>query len=479
MRKLAEYLVQYLQQNTKIIDASMIELVELDSAELSKSTFCISFLEIEREFLASMSQEDMDHLRYATNVVTDILWVNGADMLSGGGSRPDLTLSRGLSRALMLEQPSLRFAVMDVGPVNTTPERRVCQLIAEGMVSYHEKDDEDFVNHHGLLNIGRFNPDAPRTSLFHRRLGQDPRRAEPLGSVGQARLAIDKAGLLDSIYFQQICDPYEVPAGNFVDVAVKAVSLNAKDVYLLNGRAETQKGTTALEFSGIVTAIGPDVEDLRPGDRVVVMAPNSFSTRERVPAWAVQKLLPSEDFTVPPALLTTYCTALYALCDRAQLRAGESVLIHAGAGGLGISAITIAQRIGATVYTTVGSAAKRAYLRDELGLPDSHIFNSRDESFAADVMKASGGQGVDVVLNSLTGDLMHATWDCIASFGRFVEVGKHDLTGNGKLHMRTFLRNVTFTAFDWTDVYYHPRQSYRDIFTRYLKPPWACRPHFF
>lgn len=217
-----------------------------------------------------------------------------------------------------------------------------------------------------------------------------------------------------------------------------------------------------LEFSGIVKSVGPgDVNGLQSGDRVVVMAPSYWSTMERVPAWCAHKMLPNEDFATMATIGVAYSTALYALKDRAYLRAGESIPIHSGAGSFGLAAISIAQKIGAVVYTTVGSPEKREFLEKELGVPSSNIFNSRDESFVADVKTATGGRGVHVVINSLTGDLMHASWGCVAKFGRFVEMGQRELADAGKLDTHKFLQNTTFTAFDYAalfhdeDPYYH------------------------
>ena len=121
---------------------------------------------------------------------------------------------------------------------------------------------------------------------------------------------------------------------------------------------------------------------------------------------------------------------------------------------------------GATVYTTVSTEEKKDYLVSELGLSRENIFQSRDTSFVDEVMEATGGKGVDVVINSLTGDLLHATWRCCANFGRFVEVGKRDIVDAGKLDMDLFSKNVTFTAFDLTELFYHEDQFYKDIWIK-------------
>ncbi|KAI5867520.1 polyketide synthase [Durotheca rogersii] len=442
-----------------------ISLADISGVEISSKTICISTLEIEREFLATMSQEDMDSLRKITDVVTNLLWLTGANMLSGN-PEPNLTLSNGLSRAIMLEQPSLRWSLLDVGDANKLPTlvQAISENLSRTLTTYDHIDDKEFILVDGLLYTSRFGPDLGINALFRRRVKeQEPIEKIPLSTVGLARLAIGRPGVTDTLHLQQVREVPTAPPSGFIEVATQAVSLNAKDIYAMSGQVETREGTAALEFAGVVTAVGPEVGGLLPGDRVVVMAPHRFATIERVPAWAAHKMLPEEDFGVLCTLPVVYTSALYALRDRAHLRAGESVLIHSGAGAFGMAAISLATRIGATVYTTVGSQAKREFLVNELGVDASHIFSSRDKSFAADLKHATHGRGVDVVVNSLVGDLMHASWDCLASFGRFVEIGKRELVDAGKLEMHMFLKNTTFTAFDTMDIFYHEDQFYRDV----------------
>ena len=194
------------------------------------------------------------------------------------------------------------------------------------------------------------------------------------------------------------------------------------------------------------------MSDLRPGDRVVVMAPGHFSTLESFPEWACEKLKDDEDYNVVSTIPLVFSTALYGLYDRAGLRTNETVLIHSGAGGVGIAAIQIAQLRGAEIFTTVSTEEKKDFLVERLGVKRENIFNSRDSSFLPGILAATNGKGVDVVLNSLTGDLLHDSWRACARFGRFVEIGKRDLTDAGKLDMQMFRRNVTFTAFDVSEL---------------------------
>ena len=117
-------------------------------------------------------------------------------------------------------------------------------------------------------------------------------------------------------------------------------------------------------------------------------------------------------------------------------------------GGVGQAAIMLAQNVGAEIFVTVGSEEKRQRLMATYSIPEDHILNSRNASFAKDVMDATGGKGVDVVLNSLAGPLLAASWNCIAAFGRFIEIGKRDLELNKSLHMGPFVRSASFASLD-------------------------------
>lgn len=124
------------------------------------------------------------------------------------------------------------------------------------------------------------------------------------------------------------------------------------------------------------------------------------------------------------------------------------MLIHSGAGGVGLAAIQVARMLGAEIYTTVGSKKKVQYLMDTFGIPRNRILNSRNTSFVGDLLRETGGKGVDVALNSLAGESLHATWKCVAKWGTMVEIGKRDLLGNAQLDMGPFLANRNYCCLD-------------------------------
>ncbi len=143
-----------------------------------------------------------------------------------------------------------------------------------------------------------------------------------------------------------------------------------------------------------------------------------------------------------------YSTAYYSLVELGRLSEGETVLVHAAAGAVGQAAICLAQTLGATVFATVSSAEKKELLVKEYGIPEDHIFYSRNSSFGAAIRQATGGQGVDVVLNSLTGDALRESWDCLNNFGRFLDIGRRDTGHKSRIEMDHADNNASFISVD-------------------------------
>ncbi|KAJ2944093.1 hypothetical protein O0L34_g18059 [Tuta absoluta] len=230
----------------------------------------------------------------------------------------------------------------------------------------------------------------------------------------------------------ELCRVYYAPL-NFRDIMLATGKLPPD---ALPGDLAGQECILGLEFSGRGKG-GKRVMGMvaARGLATTVMADSSF-------LWPVpDKWSLEEAATVPVA----YATAYYALCVRGRMRKGESVLIHAGTGGVGQAAIAIALHAGCTVFTTVGTPEKRAFLKERFPTLDpENVGNSRDTSFEQLVRRRTRGRGVDLVLNSLAADKLLASVRCLAPGGRFLEIGKLDLSNNSPLGMAIFLKNTTF-----------------------------------
>jgi NADPH:quinone reductase-like Zn-dependent oxidoreductase/thioesterase domain-containing protein/acyl carrier protein len=263
---------------------------------------------------------------------------------------------------------------------------------------------------------------------------------------GPVRLRLGTAGSFDALSFERFVRPSPEPGQ--VEIAVRAAGLNFSDVLKAMG---LYPGLTdavvplGIECSGVVTAVGSGVERFQVGDAVMGVAPYSFASHARTAEYALvpkpQGWSDEEAAGVP----ITFLTAHYSLCTLARLQAGERVLIHAGAGGVGLAAIQIAQHVGAEVFATAGSESKRAFLRS-LGV--KHVMDSRSTDFAEEIRQLTGREGVDVVLNSLPGEAIPKSLGLLRAYGRFLEIGKIDIYQNRMIGLLPFQDNLSYFAID-------------------------------
>ena len=219
--------------------------------------------------------------------------------------------------------------------------------------------------------------------------------------------------------------PYEVR------IAVGAAGVNFRDVVVALGLVEGETGM-GIEGAGTVLEVGEEVQDLVVGDRVTGMFDGAFGTMAVADRRRLARIPEGWSLAEAAAVPVAYLTAYYALVDLAAVRPGESVLVHAAAGGVGQAAVRLARHLGAKVFGTA-SPHKWAGLT-RLGLTESRMASSRDLDFEERIREANGGRGVDVVLNSLTGEFVDASLRLLRTpsegegpGGRFVEMGKTDV----------------------------------------------------
>ena len=269
----------------------------------------------------------------------------------------------------------------------------------------------------------------PESHIAHRRGRRQAARLVPAGA-GTERLAVpedadwmlapDEGGAIETLRVQtveaRVLEPNEVRA------EVEACGLNFLDVFRAMGLVE-EEGRLGEEFCGRIVETGSGVTTVSVGDRVAGFAFGTFGpevvTREELVALASPDVSATALATIPSVFVTSVLS--YEL---AALKAGDRVLVHAGAGGVGLAAIQLAQAAGAEVFATA-SAPKQAHLRS-LGV--EHVFDSRSTAFGEEILDATDGAGVDVVLNSLTGEgFIEASLACLARGGRFVELARRDI----------------------------------------------------
>lgn len=308
-----------------------------------------------------------------------------------------------------------------------------------------------------------------------------------LDSARPLQLEVHTPGLLSSMRFidnpSGLLDLEHYPLGpDEIHIEALAYGINFKDVLIALGQLPPGIAM-ASEVCGRVTAVGSNMISLfAVGDRVVGAFAAPFASHARVSNgngyYVVPDSISSTDAASIPLI---FYTAWYCIVSVARLSKGQSILIHAASGGVGQAAIQFAQLIGAgEIFVTVGSSAKKRLVQEQYGIPDDHIFSSHPgrSGFKQGVLRLTGGKGVDVVLNSLSGEMLADSWDCIAAFGTFVEIGKTDILRGSRLSMAPFEKQVTFASVDLTHIYHAKPEATRkgmaeilDLFDRgVLKP---------
>lgn len=237
-----------------------------------------------------------------------------------------------------------------------------------------------------------------------------------------------------------------------IEIEVRATGLNFRDVMYLMGLLPDEAlengfagASLGLEFAGVVINVGSDVETIHMGDKVMGFGSSCFSSHITTHEGAVAKMPEHWSFESAATVPTVFFTVYYSLRHLADLQPNERVLIHGGAGGVGIAAIQLAKYLGAEVFATAGSDEKRAFV--EL-LGADHVFDSRSLSFADEILIATNGEGVDVVLNSLAGEAIRRNLSILKPFGRFLELGKRDFFENTPIGLRPFRNNISYFGID-------------------------------
>ena len=336
----------------------------------------------------------------------------------------------GLGRTVALERPELRCGLIDVR--NSTDS---AALHAE--LSGQTSEDQ-------VLLRGR-----ARYVARYERVDEDDLEeieASPAADGSRFRLEIDDPGALDRLQLHAVASQPLGPGE--VEIEVAAAGLNFLDVLSALGMipAEYERGPElGAEVAGTIAAVGSEVTRVRPGQRVMAMVASGFASHvvadERLVFVLPDWLSVDQAATIPIA----FATAWQALVHSAHLAQGERVLIHAGAGGVGMAAIQIAQSIGAEVFATAGRLEKRELLTS-MGV--QHFIYSRSLGFADDVLERTNDEGVDVVLNSLAGEFIPKGMSILRRYGRFIELGKRDYFADHQIGLRPFLNNLTFSLVD-------------------------------
>ena len=353
-------------------------------------------------------------------------WVTrGAQVV---GRNPEVALAQapaiGLLRVVANEYNNFTCRAIDLPPTASAED---------GVRLWHELLEQDPEREVAFRGESRY------VRRIHR--GLQPRE-QLLDPAVPLRLESRERGLLDALRLV----PFALPPCGAGEVAieVKAAGMNFRDVLKALALYPAETADARIfgdEVAGVVLAVGTGVTHVVPGDRVFGLAVFGLATVSMARAGDVRAIPDGVSFEAAATLPVVFMTSWHALKTVAQLKPGERILIHAGAGGVGMAAIQIAHHLGADVIASAGSPAKRSLL-GILGV--KHVIDSRRGDFARDVMEITNGKGVDVVLNALSAEAIPMGLSCLAPFGRFIEIGKRDIYQNSRIPLWHMRRNASF-----------------------------------
>lgn len=413
---------------------------------------CICLLEMQEPILETCSSAQWAFIQKLLTMAKDVLWVTRGGALES--KKPEASLITGLARTARSDNHRIRLVTLDIDSHQESPQHTI-NVIANVFNSAFTRslgdfpDDLEYVERGGRVYIPRLLRDGKLDKHLRASTSIPQHEVQPFFQDRRAlRLEVGTPGLLDSMYFVEDESMNLPTKENELKIEFRAGGINFRDIMISLGQlgeSTSMKGET----SGVVTEVGSNaVNRFKVGDRVCCFGGTAYASHIRVSATIARHIPDNMTFETAASISIAFITAFYSLVEVANLKKGESVLIHSAAGGVGQSAVALSQHIGADIFVTVGNLKKKELLMKEFGIAEDRIFSSRETTFVQGIMRLTGHRGVDVVLNSLAGESARETCNCLATLGRFVEIGKRDALTNSRMDMAFFLRNITYTFFD-------------------------------
>ncbi|SPB49960.1 unnamed protein product [Aspergillus niger] len=397
----------------------------------------ISLLDLDGPFLYDLSEESFSSFRNYLSVAQRTLWVTRLSQKTC--SDPRYGLIQGFSRTIRAET-GIDFRTLEVDDFNDTTAGLLVRVFNEFLDEKANPSgrDYEYTIEDSIVYTTRCNFLSKEKQL------------EVEGNCGPLRLHPGVRGVLDTLQWVEEERQMELKPDD-IEVEMKYLSLNFKDLMFALGLLVTDL-PLGIEGSGVVRRIGSEVVDLHAGDAVIVIQQGTFKTRLITRETNCMRIPGGISLEQASAMPCVYATAIYSLLTIGNLNKGQTVLVHSACGGVGLAAIDICRMVGAEIYATVSSEEKIQFLMKNFNLPRDRIFDSRSVSFRRGVLAATNERGVDLVLNSLAGELLHASWDCVAPMGKMIEIGKRDMLEHGKLEMVHFANNRSFFGVDLSEM---------------------------
>lgn len=455
------------EDGSDVICQPLSETLDMDLQGRSALVLLDASEDLDHAFLPEVSEQDWSALRRVILRSHDTVYVTrGGTMHS---ENPFANLMTGMARSIRSENPGLSLTTLDLEYGAPLDSDAVVSSVYKVFLKARDSNDADKPDwevaiRNGAPMVQRIMLDRGMNDLITNMYIAPEPREMPFAQAGRPlTMAVGRPGRLDTLHFRDDPEALRPLGRDEVEIKVQGVGLNFKDVMVAMG--QLQQPALGVDCSGVVLRVGEGVTRFHPGDAVMTWKLGTMGNLVHAAEPMVQLVPAGMDHVTAASLPVIYSTAYHSLVNVARLRKGETLLVHGAAGGVGQASIRLAHHIGARVFTTVSSQEKKELLMGTYGIPEDHIFNSRDTSFVQGIMRLTGSKGVDVVLNSLAGEPLRLSWRCIARFGRFVELGQMDIVGNTGLDMEPFLRNVSFHSVNMLDLLDHDMSAAASVFS--------------
>ena len=341
----------------------------------------------------------------------------------GMDSTPEVAATAGLVRSAMSELKNIAVYMIDLE--QTGIHNQICELT--DLLKEHTHTDRELCVRNNTVYVPRMIRHSASEKL-ESKIG---------GWAIEAASSIDNR--LDKVDFHA-CEPQQLGYGE-VRITVHAAAINRKDIEIANAEQRTETTKIGMECAGVIESTGPGVTTVTPSSQVIAFGDNCMASSIVVSAEQVFHKPTTLSMTEAAGIGFAYSTAYYTLINRADLKKGETVLIHSACGGVGQACVELARYVGANVICTASSSEKQAYLKGQCGI--QRVSSSRSGVFFDDVMNWTAGRGVDIVCNFAGGEILERSIDSLCHGGRLCQMGSKQVFENSRVVMEALTKNVS------------------------------------
>ncbi|KAF4635270.1 hypothetical protein G7Y89_g2822 [Cudoniella acicularis] len=439
--------LQAAYKRESLVGCDIVTLDEAARYQTQNRERVIFFLELDTPILFNIKEKTFKIVRELLTSTAEAIWVTG-----GGGDNiqdPAWAMIDGLSRALRNEDLDKKLTVIALelpaeAFLNTQQlEKIYCISSASGNPPYNEPE---YVEVGKIFTIPRVVLSTRLTEQFHQMLLPRRPAVVQISKAPAVKLAISSLGLLETLHFVQDRDEASQLSATEVEIEVKAIGLGQTDAQKALGLQPGEDFSN--ECSGVVTRCGVSCSTVSKGDRVAMIGTGLFKTFARGEASSFVKIPDTMSFTDAASIPFCFLTAQYALDGVARIRKGETVLIHTGAGPIGQATYQMAKHYEVEAFLTINFEEEKRLLVGKYGVSPDHIVEMDTAmGFHGTIMRGTNGRGVDVVVNAFAGQGLEASWECLAPYGRFINLNQANST-TFNLHANGFPKNASFISLD-------------------------------